>query len=138
MILKLFNRIILAFSRLTQCVEVGSQKTLFDSLVKCGTFGFFCSLFHSFAVFVSESFADLSLRLHLAMHSFVRVKLAPSTLYLQNFASEVIRSDCGKIFSYSLPGCGLLTLDFIQAVDEILCLPSSQGEVCQSECSFVR
>ncbi|KAL5111794.1 Ral GTPase-activating protein subunit alpha-2 [Taenia crassiceps] len=50
-----------------------------------------------------------------------------------NFASEVIRSGCGKIFSYSLSGCGLLTLDFIQAVDEILCQPSSQDEALRSE-----
>ncbi|VDK36854.1 unnamed protein product [Taenia asiatica] len=50
-----------------------------------------------------------------------------------NFASEVIRSDCGKIFSYSLSGCGLLTLDFIQAVDEILCQPSSQDEALRAQ-----
>ncbi|EUB63833.1 Ral GTPase-activating protein subunit alpha-1 [Echinococcus granulosus] len=49
-----------------------------------------------------------------------------------NFASEVIRSDCGKIFSYSLSGCGLLTLDFIQAVDEILCQPSSEDETLRT------
>ncbi|KAL5962599.1 Ral GTPase-activating protein subunit alpha-2 [Taenia solium] len=49
-----------------------------------------------------------------------------------NFASEVIRSDCGKIFSYSLSGCGLLTLDFIQAVDEILCQPS-QDEALRAQ-----
>ncbi|VDM17756.1 unnamed protein product [Hydatigera taeniaeformis] len=50
-----------------------------------------------------------------------------------NFASEVIRSDCGKIFSYSLSGCGLLTLDFIQAADEILCQPSSKDETLHAQ-----
>ncbi|VUZ46312.1 unnamed protein product [Hymenolepis diminuta] len=54
-----------------------------------------------------------------------------------NFAGEVIRSDCGRLFSYSLPGSGLLVLDFIQAADEILGSSAIQNEALRARAMSV-
>ncbi|VDN96901.1 unnamed protein product [Rodentolepis nana] len=54
-----------------------------------------------------------------------------------NFASEVIRSDCGRLFSYSLPGSNLLVLDFIQAADEILSSSAIQNEALRTQAMSV-
>ncbi|KAM3185048.1 hypothetical protein ACTXT7_007148 [Hymenolepis weldensis] len=54
-----------------------------------------------------------------------------------NFAGEVIRSDCGRMFSYSLPGSGLLVLDFIQAADEILGSSAIQNEALRAQAMSV-
>nr|CDS32262.1 ral GTPase activating protein subunit [Hymenolepis microstoma] len=53
------------------------------------------------------------------------------------FANEVIRSDCGRLFSYSLPGSSLLVLDFIQAADEILSSSAIQNEALRAQAMSV-
>ncbi|KAM7541229.1 hypothetical protein Aperf_G00000034673 [Anoplocephala perfoliata] len=54
-----------------------------------------------------------------------------------NFSGEVIRSGCGRLFSYSLPGCGLLVLDFIQAADDILTSSLVQDEALRAQAMSV-
>uniref|UniRef100_A0A5K3F3Z6 Rap-GAP domain-containing protein n=1 Tax=Mesocestoides corti TaxID=53468 RepID=A0A5K3F3Z6_MESCO len=55
----------------------------------------------------------------------------------ENFAAEVIRSDCWKMFAYSLPACSLLTLDFIQATDEIFVQPALHDEDLRAQAMSV-